>query len=188
MRLPSSCRVHVAGNTYFPGRAVALLICTVALFVVAEVQAQVVIEERVEIGGSERGGSPYTVTFTAAEDGYLVLGYGFMSRAGSPFPTDGSVTLTTFVNDTLFATDDVMLRPWSVTPTTRYCNQLPYQDYYYSLDEAYTPGEVAAGDEVAFVFETDQGTYGDDTAEGAAQDPESDGTYDVQVGVYNPVC
>lgn len=170
--------------------AVALFGCTVALLVITapSAQAQVVIEERVEVGGAERGGSPYTVSFIAADDGFLVLGYGFMARAGSPFPTDGSVRLRTVVNDTLVATDSLMLRPWSVSSTIRHCNQIPYEEYYYSLEETYTPVEVETGDEVAFVFETDQGTYGDDPAEGGVSGPDGSGRYDVQIGVYNEVC
>lgn len=141
-------------------------------------RGQVVIREEVDlsrtspdaVSGPEalaKGG--FTVSFVAPRDGDLSLLYGLMSRAYSAFPP-GEPTLEIYRDGVLVMTDDVLSHGWP-PPTANIISCLPigqHTRYLYGVTATVPVGPVVAGETISFLFMTDQGTYGDDPAEGSA--------------------
>lgn len=167
-----------------------------AMLIVDSTYAQVVIRERVEVDSEQQfveipaafSDGAGEVSIIADRDGLLIIEYGFMRRAGTPFPPTG-VSLQVFRNDTLLVDNPVFDRTWAEGSQFRTCSGdgSTYTEFTYGVTDTLDVVDVVEGDAIDFLFITDRGTYGDDPFEGGTE-IRPEGGWAVAIGGFDPFC
>lgn len=170
----------------------AVLIALVGL--VRSAEAQVVIEERVELGaasqqapGDPAASSGGIYPLIAPEDGILRVEYGIVTRSAIPYPD--SVALRVRINGTPVVKDSVFAagRTWNQTTFIRFCQGTPYTEYYYTATDTLEVDAVVQGDTLDFEFVTDRGVFGDASDERWFT-LRPDGRWDVDLFDFDAFC